>query len=259
MSFNVPVVSNLLFYPMKKKANYIYKSADEIIAVSETYLNRALEVNDKVQEGNIVYIGTNLSTFDEAFLKYRYKNKPKDEVWIAYVGTLGHSYDLRCVFDALYILKNKSINNLKFIVMGDGPLKEVFEEYSKEKNINVAFTGRLPYEKMVGILGVCDIAVNPISKGSAGSIINKHADYSAASLPVINTQESKEYRKLVDKYKIGLNCHNNDSIDLAKKLQLILNNSELKENMSKNSRRLAQEKFDRNLTYKSIYEIIISK
>ena len=43
---------------------------------------------------------------------------------------------------------------------------------------------------MVGMLGVCDIAVNSISKGAAQSIINKHGDYAAAGLPVVNTQES---------------------------------------------------------------------
>ena len=47
MVFNIPVISNIIFYPMKKKANYIYKNADNIVAVSDTYLNRALEVNTK--------------------------------------------------------------------------------------------------------------------------------------------------------------------------------------------------------------------
>ena len=46
--------------------------------------------------------------------------------------------------------------------MGDGPLKEKFEDYSKGKRINTLFTGRLPYTEMVGMLGVCDIAANPI-------------------------------------------------------------------------------------------------
>ena len=44
--------------------------------------------------------------------------------------TLGHSYDLTSVFDALEILKRKGYNNLKFIIMGDGPLKKKFEGYA---------------------------------------------------------------------------------------------------------------------------------
>ena len=72
--------------------------------------------------------------------------------------------------------------------MGDGPLKEEFENYAEEKKVDCQFTGRLEYEKMVGLLCSCDIAVNPIKKGSAGSIINKVGDYAAAGLPVINTK-----------------------------------------------------------------------
>ena len=81
--------------------------------------------------------------------------------------------------------------------MGNGPLQEVFEAYGKEKEVNCDFTGRLSYGEMVGKLCSCDIAVNPIRAGSAGSIINKVGDYAASGLPVINTQESVEYRKLV--------------------------------------------------------------
>lgn len=256
MVFNVPIISNMLFYPMTKKADYIYKSADEIVAVSETYLNRALEVNNKVQKGKVVFLGTDLSKFDEAFNNNKYQKKPESEIWVAYAGTLGHSYDLTSVFDALEILNNQGISNLKFIIMGDGPLKEKFENYAKIKNINALFTGRLPYNEMVGMLGVCDIAVNPISSGAAQSIINKHGDYAAAGLPVINTQECLEYRSLVDKYKMGLNCNNNDPNDLAKKLTILLENSELRDEMGKNSRKLAEEKFDRKGTYPYLIKLI---
>ncbi len=256
MIFNLPIISNIIFYPMKKKADYIYKTADEIVAVSETYKDRALEVNKKVEEGKVVFLGTELGKFDETFSNNKCQGKPDDEIWIAYVGTLGHSYDLTIVFNALEILSNKGYKNLKFVVMGDGPLKEKFEKYSKEKKINTLFTGRLPYAEMVGILGVCDIAVNPISKGAAQSIINKHGDYAAAGLPVVNTQECIEYRNLVDEYEMGLNCNNNDAVDLANKIMVLLSDFELRKKMGMNSRKLAEDKFDRKNTYSSLIKLI---
>lgn len=256
MVFNIPIISKLIFYPMDKMANYIYESADEVIAVSETYLNRALAINKNVKDGKVVFLGTELCCFDKAFAANKYQKKPNNEVWIAYAGTLGHSYDLTSVFDALKILQNNGIANLKFIVMGDGPLKINFEEYSRQKGISVVFTGRLPYAEMVGMLGVCDIAVNPISKGAAQSIINKHGDYAAAGLPVVNTQECIEYRNLVNEYQMGLNCNNSDASDLAQKLMLLLEDSELRKRMGKNGRKLAEEKFDRKTTYDAIYKLI---
>ena len=47
MVFNIPIISNLIFYPMKKEADYIYSKADDIIAVSDTYVDRAVSVNKK--------------------------------------------------------------------------------------------------------------------------------------------------------------------------------------------------------------------
>ena len=47
MVFKIPIIKDIVFLPLTLKANYIYKNADDIIAVSETYANRASKVNKK--------------------------------------------------------------------------------------------------------------------------------------------------------------------------------------------------------------------
>ena len=255
MVFNIPVISNLVFYPMQKMADKIYASADEIIAVSETYANRAARVNKKYKNKLSVFLGTDLQYFD----KFKEENKivyNNNKIRLAYVGTLGHSYDLKTTIDALAILKAKSIDNIKFIIMGNGPLKEEFEVYAKNKKIDYEFTGRLEYGDMVGKLCSCDIAVNPIKSGSAGSIINKVGDYAAAGLPVINTQESEEYRKIIEKYNCGYNCANNAPNELAEKIEILCKDSDLRKKLGRNNRRLAEEKFDRKKTYPQIVKLL---
>lgn len=254
MLFNFPLLS-IIFKPMTIKANKIYKSADGIIAVSETYLERIQIVTSNKVKSKVVYLGTDLTYFDRCARLHHIKRND-NEIWLGYIGTLGHNYDLITVMDGLRILKDLGYTNLKFIVMGDGPLRGKFERHAVENQIDVCFTGILPYDVMVGFLVSCDIAINPIAKGAAGSIINKHGDYAAASLPVVNTQESYEYRKLVDTYNIGLNCINNNSEDFAKKLQILLDNEALRDEMGKNSRRLANEKFDRKITYPNIITFV---
>ena len=182
------------------------------------------------------------------------RHKSKDEIWFVYIGTLGHSYDLSCVIDALALVKDKY--NIKFIVMGDGPLKCKIEKYAKECGVYADFMGRLDYGKMVGILTSCDIAVNPISHGAAQSIINKHGDYAAAGLPVLNTQECPEYRNLLLEYNAGLNCDNNNAVDLAEKLMQLCEDIDLRSIMGQNSRRLAEERFDRGNTYLIFREVL---
>lgn len=254
MVFKIPLLSNAIFYPMKRQANYIYKCADDIIAVSDTYRDRATSVNKKYKNKLTVFLGTNLEYFDKCKEK-NIKHYNDNIIRIAYIGTLGHSYNIKTIIDALELLKEK-YNNLNFLVMGSGPLKNQFEAYAKDKNINCEFTGRLEYPEMVGTLCSCDIAVNPITHGAAQSIINKVGDYAAAGLPVINTQENLEYRNLVEKYNIGYNCENSNKQDIANKIEILIKDKKLRKELGNNNRKLAEEKFDRKKTYNQIVKII---
>lgn len=255
MVFNIPVISNIIFAPMESLANKIYSKADDIVAVSDTYAERATRINNKCNKGLTVFLGTDLDYFDKC------KNadeslKDNKNFEIAYIGTLGHSYDIKNVIDAIAILNKKEIENIKFIVMGNGPLEQEFNNYATEKNVLCEFTGRLDYEKMIARLCYADIAVNPIKKGAAQSIINKVGDYAAAGLPVISTQECQEYRKIVEDYKIGYNVQNDNSEEIAEKILELYNNEELRKEYGKNNRRLAEEKFNRKTSYQKIKELI---
>lgn len=256
MVLNIPVISNLFFLPFKWVANSIYRRADDVIAVSQTYVDRALSVNTKCECGHSVFLGTNLETFDENSKKDTFLKKQAGEVWLAYCGTLGKSYDLECVIDALDYLRNTSI---KLIVMGDGPQKSKFEEYAVQKNVNAYFTGRLPYDDMCALLSECDITANPIVGTSVASIINKHADYVSCGLPVINTQNSVEYQKLIEEYHMGYSVKPGDYRAFADKLQELVCNEKLRKEMGANARRCAEEKFNRKYTYQELIKVVENK
>ena len=253
MIFNIPIFSNLIYFPFKHMANSIYKRANQIVAVSQTYVDRVLEVNKKCERGYSIFLGTELKIFDENSKKISLLNKQKDEIWLAYCGTLGSSYDLTTVMKAIQLAQ---IQNLCFIVMGDGPLMKTFQLLAKNLEINVIFTGRLAYNDMCSILCKCDITVNPIMPGAAQSIINKHADYLASGLPIINTQENKEIRNLIEEYQCGINCKNANDVDIKNAIIQLCNNEKLRNEMGKNARKLANDRFDRAKTYKKIVSLI---
>jgi glycosyltransferase involved in cell wall biosynthesis len=257
LAFNVPIISDVIFAPFNAYANGVYKRADAICAVSRTYANRAKRVNKKCKETHVVFLGTRLATFDE-YVKENYIEKTKGEIWLGYCGTLGASYDITIAIDALSILKKRGIKEIKFIVLGAGERKVEFEQHAKELKVDCVFTGRLPYEQMCGWLSACDIAVNPIMHNAAQSIINKHGDYAASGIPVLNTQECQEYRDLVDSYQMGFNCKNGDAEGLADKLQLLIEDEKLRLEMGGNARRCAEEKFDRAYSYKELINIILT-
>lgn len=256
MVLPMPKLWDVLLYSMKKKADYIYANADEIVAVSDNYVQRALAVNKKDAKGHSVYIGTRLEKYDECAKGEPLCVKPEGEVWIGYCGTLAISYDIPNLILAVKSLEEKGLTGIKLIIMGDGGYKEKFQAIAEQKGINVLFTGKLPYDQMCAQLNQCDIVVNPIKHGSAASIINKHGDYAASGRPVVNSQENEEYRKLIEDYNMGFNCKNEDADDMAQKLELLVVNKSLREEMGKNARKCAEEKFDRKLSYQTIINLI---
>lgn len=255
--FHVPVLNDIVFAPFNRMANGIYSRADSICGVSQTYVDRALEANKKCANGHVVFLGTKLSAFDGNAEKNQVV-KPEGELWIGYCGTLGASYDILTVMEALHLVSQHGMKPPKFVVMGDGERRREFEARAKELGVDCLFTGALAYDKMCGMLAACDIAANPIMRHAAQSIINKHGDYASAGIPVINTQECQEYRDLVENYRMGFNVRNGDAKEFAEKITVLMQDAALRRTMGENSRKCAEERFDRARTYQGLIDAILA-
>lgn len=256
MAFNIPILSDMFFYPMQKIANYIYASADKIVAVSDTYRDRGLKVNKKDTQGLTVFLGTDLNDLDKK-LQYQditYKKK-KNEFWIGYLGTIGNSYDIETSLKAIAQVQ-KEICTIKFILLGDGPLLNKFKKMTVDLNVNAVFLGRKDYIEAMKILSQCDITLNPIVKNSKASIINKVGDYAALGLPVINSLQNEEYQELLEKYNAGINIPCKNYKAMADAIVFLIKNQKSRIDMGEANRRLAQDLFDRNCTYKKILQLI---
>lgn len=243
---------DFLFTGMRKKVDYVYKNANKVVAVSETYADRADLVREDAKNTFCVYLGTDLEVFDN--YPIHPVEKKENEVWIIYIGTLGSSYNINIVIDAVRLLYESGLRGFSFQVFGDGPKMEEFQV--RAEGLPVHFWGRLLYSDLIGYAKNGDIAVNPIVKGAAQSIINKHADYAAAGLPVVNTQECQEYRNLLESYGCGINCEVESVEQVAKALQELIENPEKRMQMGANSRRMAAERFDRRNTYQQIVRAV---
>ena len=259
-AFEMTIKNKLLqlaFLPFEWYVNKIYSAADAVIAVSDTYVDRAFRVNKKTKKGLSVFLGNDGALFEDSM---KGGKKVIDSVLqLAYIGSLSYSYDIPCVIEALKMYKLKGFTAIRFVVMGEGTLRNKFETQAAEAGIDCEFTGNLPYTQMVSRLCVCDIVVNPIVKSSAASIINKVGDYALSGLPVINTQESQEYRDLVNTYKCGINCECGNPQSVANALEILAKDPALRKEMGENARKLGVERFDRRNTYKQIVQIIEQK
>lgn len=257
MAIDIPVISDILFAPMMKKANRIYSRADAIIAVSNTYVSRGLDANPACNMTACAYIGGDVDLIERESSKYSIE-KPENEFWIAYAGALGHSYDISIVIKALSKLQSQNIKKVVFHIMGDGPLREKFEKESSDAGINTIFYGHLSYGHLMAILSKADVAVNPINSKSVASIINKVSDYALSSLPVINTQPSSEYCNLIEEFSCGFNCCDDKANAIARCIWQLIISPDLRKTMQQGAARLGNSKFNRSLTYQHIIQCIKS-
>lgn len=252
----LPKPLSKLLLSMKKDVEYAYKNADAIVAVSKGYVQRAVAVNKNTSTGTAVYIGTDLSVFDKNAQGAPELDGKLRPITMAYIGMLGKSYDLITVMKAMKELIADNFDKVEFIVMGSGPMQEKFEEYATDNNLPVRFTGRLSYEDMIKKLVKCDFGVNVLCGKSVAGIINKHADYLSAGIPIINIQKDTEFSDLIRENNAGIVCPVGDVSTLKNAIKELAENKELRDTMGKNSRELAEKYFDRNTTYDKIINLI---
>ena len=56
---------------------------------------------------------------------------------------------------------------------------------------------------------------------------------------------------------MGFNCGNGNSKEMADRIVQLVENQKLRENMGRNSRRCAEEKFDRKNSYVELKKVIL--
>lgn len=250
----------LITYPIKKRADRCYAAADEIIAVSNEYLQRGLSVNKKAKNKTAVYIGATFDRFYSGIEKYSAEIEKKDgEVWVTYAGTLGSTYDLYTLLDAAEKLQSIGKDYILIKILGQGPDSESLKKYAADKQLrNVDFVGFVDYEKMAAYLSKSDMTINSVKRRASQSIINKVADYFAAGIPCLNGSLCQEMRDLIVDYRAGLNFEPENVDSLVQAILEIEGDKQKAKEYGENAKRLAKEKFDRRETYPYIIKLIES-
>ncbi|HGO8841076.1 TPA: glycosyltransferase [Neisseria meningitidis] len=174
--------------PFASRANRAYRCADALVAVSQTYLDRAKEANPNVP-GEAVYIGTDFAAIPPPPPRFRSKT-----VRLFYLGTLSYSYDVETVCKGVRKLLDDG-ENVELHIMGGGPDLEKLKQY---ENRAIKFYGYLPYSEMMSIAKGCDIAVNAIHSHAMQSVTNKLSDYMALQKPILNSQNNAEVLDLMN-------------------------------------------------------------
>lgn len=258
MVVDIPVVSDILFYPLKRDAEKVYSLVSGIIGTSDEYRDRPLKNQKLDVPRKTVYVGNEIAEFDKGVSRYGSEIlKEEGEFWVTYAGTIGTSYDIRTMVLAGKELMDRKLDNIKIKILGNGPLKEELEKLAQDQGCrNVEFLGYVSYPEMAAWLAKSDILVNSFVKKAPQSIVTKIGDYLAAGKPMINTCMSPEFRMKVEKDGFGINILPEDPRILADAVTDLYKDPEGRNRMGKRAREIAMEQFDRPQSYKKITELI---
>lgn len=183
-----------------------------------------------------------------------------DKFVVVHGGSMGIANGLDYIVNAAIELKKRSVNDVVFMLTGDGKTKPMLEKMCLEYKLNnVIFTGLVPRKDMPKILKVSDITITSFKNIPilATNSPNKFFDSLAAGKPVI-VNSNGWTKDIVEKSKIGFYVDPEKPEELA---DLLINikhkRAELKK-MGENARILAQEKYERSRLAKKVEELLIS-
>ncbi len=237
---------------IRKAEKAAAKAADRIVCVTPQiarYLRQDLHCEqDKIE---IVGNGVNTGKFhpirDEVSLsayRERIGIKPREKV-LVFVGNLARWQGIETLIDCSVDLLTKQ-NRLKFLIVGDGPLRADLLEKARDAGVenSFIFTGMVDYEEVPFYINLGDIGVAPfISKRNTRTGVSplKVFEYMACGKPVVASRiEGLEF---VEHEGIGRLIAPGAVQGFAEALNDLLQNDGKRTEMGEKASRIAFEEF----------------
>jgi glycosyltransferase involved in cell wall biosynthesis len=211
----------------------VMKNADRLIALTGDMKQEMQKICHRPV--NTLPNGIELEKFASVFkenardtLKF-----PLSSKIIIFVGTLIPVKGIKYLIRAMALLSEND-SSIKLLLVGDGSERQELMTLTDELNLkdNIIFIGRVPNEKVPMYLAASDIFALP-SKSEGFPLVVLEA--MASGLPVVTTR----VRGLPEIVKEGVNGYIVDpqnSEQLAAKLQMLINDSNLRQQISKNNK-----------------------
>ena len=241
----------------------MYSSAGHIVTVGDGYQQRLQEKGVAENRISVVMNGINRELFkprcpDEE-LKREYGIDGK--FVCSYSGTIGMACGLEVVLEAAQVLKNRGINDIVFMLIGDGASRKDIEAQARKKQLdNVISTGRQPKDKMPGFLSISDVCFVHLRKTDLFKTVMPSKIFEAAGMakPIINGVEGYA-AEFIKKAGAGINIEPENSDEFIEALLLLHNNASLCETYGNAGREYVIDNFDRDRLAMDYLEIIEHK
>ncbi|PZV81483.1 hypothetical protein CLV31_11014 [Algoriphagus aquaeductus] len=236
----------------------MYRSADQIIVVTETFLKKIENKGINPYKIFVFKNGVDLT-------KYFPGPKPKlieeklglkNKMIFGYIGTHGMAHGLDFILDQARKF-NMTHKDIHFLFIGDGAKKDsLIEQANRDKLKNVTFLDSVGKEEVLDYLQLMDVAlVNLIKSPTFLDVIpSKIFEAAAVQKPILLGLEG-ETKEIIEKYGAGLCFEPENSTDFIRKVLQFYDSKNNLENYKLGCKKLAYD-FERKRIAKNMLEIL---
>lgn len=241
-----------------------YNSASLVVGCSKGMTDDINRRFPKVKT-EIISNASDIELFGKpAFIDRNSSEGESSKKYCIYTGSLGAMDDVLSVLKAALLLKERCVDNINFVIIGDGAERQMLESFSAEHDLqNVQFLGLLPKYEVVSWLHkafASFVCFKPLPVLETVSP-NKMFDSFAAGVPIIQNTTGW-IRHLVNDTQCGINVMPGNNEAMADAIVLCANNNEKQAQLSANAYSVAHEFFNRDklaIKYIDILKQVIKK
>jgi len=236
----------------------IYKHDQHIVGLSPGMVDGVT----KFQPAHKVSMIPNMAKIDEFWPRERNENLReslglrKSSFKVIHFGSLGLANDGMSIIRAAELLATDQ--SIEFVFIGGGSKEDELKGYCLEKRMkNVFFLGKFSMNKTSEIVNFCDVSM--VSFKNIPILFtnspNKLFDSMSAGKPII-VNSAGWTKDLVQDAKCGFYVNPQNPEELVSTIKKLQKDSELCQEFGKNSRRLAEEKYDKSILCKQYLDLL---
>lgn len=242
-------------------SHWHYRHADKLVALSETMKAELLEVSGLSKDKITVLPQACEKIYETDIQDNQLEKRFGDKFNILYTGNISPAQSFETIIKAAKTLKEQGLNDINWIIVGDGMSRKWLENEVKKAGLQdcFIFEGQKPIEDIPRYTPIADVLIGCLVRSDLleATIPAKVMSYLAAGRPVVLAMDG-EVRELVNKtIKCGFAGPTGDAQQLADNLKKIYNLTPKERSaLGSRARKYHFQHFERNLILGKLYGFI---
>lgn len=246
---------NFIIHLFEKLEIRLYKNADKIIVVTDSFKNKIIEKGIPSSKIFVHKNGANINLYKPIEKNKQLENELHlvGKKVFAYIGTHGMAHGLDFILNSIKKIQ-KTHPEIHFLFIGDGAEKNNLLKQKEELKLsNVTMLSSVSKQEVVEYLSLMDYALVNLRKNDTFLHVIPSKIFEAAAMkkPILLGLEG-ETKKIIQQFNAGICFEPENELDFIGKIEKIIDVN-IQEDLKIGCEKLAIE-FDRNLIARNMLE-----